>query len=333
MSDNELREPRQARLRLRAKNYLLTWPRCNADLGFIMRVLQDKFAGKVKYICVCGELHREGDPHRHAFLALNEQVPADQNTFDIPNSIEGAPAYHGNYQGARSPRDALQYVKKDGNFIEIGECPVKEKMSMAEKNRMMLERNLEDLVDEGEISLYRYKQLLVARNQYYMSRRANKARLPPKVYWLWGPTGSGKTRYAVEQAGDEYWISNHSEWFDGYWGQKCVIIDDLRSGTYKFSFLLRLLDRYPMMVQIKGGWEVWHPEVIYITAPERPEKVFINRETGETWDSIDQLIRRIHEFIEFPREATQPTQDWQEIPEGNDGMEEYYTMKTNWERQ
>nr|WCR62206.1 MAG: replication associated protein [Circoviridae sp.] len=224
----------------------------------------------------------------------------------------------------------MAYVKKDGEFIDIGECPYKEKMTTAEKNKLYLENNLEDLIEQGELSLFHYKQILVARNMYYMSKRANKERRPVRVIWLWGPTGSGKTRYAIEHAGDEYWISNHSEWFDGYWGQKTVILDDLRASTYKFAFLLRLLDRYPMMVQIKGGWEVWNPEVIYITAPERPEKVFINRETGETWDSIDQLVRRVHEFIEFPREATQPTQDWQEIPEGNDGMDEYYTMKTNW---
>lgn len=311
MSDNG--QPRATRLRLRAKNYLLTWPQCNADPGYIMRYLQDKFAGKVKYLCVCSELHKEGDPHRHAFLALTEQVAANEHTFDIPNQRVDGITWHGNYQGARSPREALQYVKKDGQFIEIGECPVKEQMSKADINKMILERNLEDLVDEGEISLYRYKQLLTAKQQYYMSRKANKAREKPKVYWLWGPTGSGKTRYAVEHAGEEYWISNNSEWFDGYWGQDTVIIDDLRASTYKYSFLLRLLDRYPMMVQIKGGWQVWIPKVIYITAPEKPEKVFVNRETGEAWDSIDQLIRRVDEFIEFPREEpTTPTENWEE---------------------
>lgn len=305
--------PTIKRLRLRGKNWFLTYPQCNLWPQWILRNIQDKLGENLVYCCIASELHKEGQPHRHVFLALKEAIKADQFTFDMPNQREQGPVFHGNYQVARSPKDALAYVKKDGDIVEFGECPYKEKMSTAEKNRLFLSRPLEELVDEGEISLYSYKQLVVARNMYLMSRNANKARVPPKVYWLYGPTGSGKTRYAVEQGGEEYWISNHSEWFDGYWGQKTAIIDDLRAGTYKFAFLLRLLDRYPMLVQIKGGWVVWDPEIIFVTAPARPEQVFINRETGETWDTVDQLVRRVHEFIEFPREEpTTPTENWEE---------------------
>lgn len=296
-----------------------------------MRQLQDKLTPHVQYICVAAELHKDGQPHRHVFIQLNESmIFNDCHFFDIQNSIEGAPPYHGNYQAAKSPKEAYNYVKKDGNFIEVGTTTIKQKMTIREKNELMLTQNLEELVMDGTISLYSYKNLLVARNMFLMNTASHKVRQVPNVYWLWGPTGSGKTRYAIEHAGEDYWISNDCQWFDGYNGQKTAILDDIRAGSYKFEFLLRLLDRYPVFVQIKGGFAVWKPETIFITAPAQPEQVFVNHETGETWDRIDQLVRRITEKIEFPREATQPTQDWQEIPEGDDGMGEYYTMKTNW---
>lgn len=307
--------------RQKGKNWLVTWPQCNEAPDRIMNQIQDKFTEKIQYVCVATEYHQDGSPHRHAFIALKEPVKFEVDLFDIHNSIEGAPDYHGNYQVAKAPKDALKYVKKDGAFREIGQCPFKSLMSTAEKNEMYLTQCLEDLVDSGDVSLFKYAQLMKARNMYLISKAANQKREKPHVYWLYGPTGSGKTRFAVEKSGDSYWISNDCKWFDGYNGQECAILDDIRAGSYSFEFLLRLLDRYPVLVQIKGGFAVWTPKHIYITAPARPEEVFVNHETGQTWDKIDQLLRRIDEFIEFPRETTQPTQDWQEILEGDDGME------------
>lgn len=317
-------------IRKQGKNWLLTWAQCNEGPDRILSELQDRFSENINYICISAELHVDGSPHRHGFINFKEPVKFTTNLFDISNSVEGGPSYHGNYQVAKAPKDALRYVKKDGIFREVGTCPFKTLMTTAEKNEMFLTQCLEDLVDSGDVSLFKYAQLLKARNMYMMSRSVNKKRDKPTVSWLYGPTGSGKTRYAVEHGGDRYWISNDCKWFDGYCGQETAILDDIRASSYSFEFLLRLLDRYPVLVQVKGGFVVWEPKKIFITAPARPEEVFINHETGQTWDKIDQLIRRIDEFIEFPREATQPTQDWQEIPEGNDGMDEYYTMKTNW---
>lgn len=72
---------------------------------------------------------------------------------------------------------------------------------------------------------------------------------------LWGPTGTGKSRFAHESAPDAYTLSlsrsTDKVWFDGYMGEETVIIDDFR-GEIPIAFLLRLLDRYPMRVEPKG---------------------------------------------------------------------------------
>lgn len=68
-----------------------------------------------------------------------------------------------------------------------------------------------------------------------------------------GPTGTGKSRRAWEEAGQEAYIKNpNTKWWDGYTGQTSVIIDEY-TGTINLSNLLLWLDRYPCLIEFKGG--------------------------------------------------------------------------------
>ena len=82
------------------------------------------------------------------------------------------------------------------------------------------------------------------------------------MLWFYGGTGTGKTREAVRLCRELYpdsWtmIDVSRGWFDGYDGQEAVILDDLRSGHLAFAQLLRILDRYPCTVPIKGNTLGW----------------------------------------------------------------------------
>lgn len=65
-----------------------------------------------------------------------------------------------------------------------------------------------------------------------------------------------------------------------------VIIDDIRSTSCSFDWLLKLLDRNALIVPTKGGFVNWNPEVILITCPESPDKCFSNHETETTFSAI-----------------------------------------------
>lgn len=73
---------------------------------------------------------------------------------------------------------------------------------------------------------------------------------------LWGPPGTGKSRYAWETGGpDAFWLSKPNSnrvFWDGYDGQEVVVIDEF-TGWLPFGFMCRLLDRYPMRVETKGS--------------------------------------------------------------------------------
>jgi len=130
---------------------------------------------------------------------------------------------------------------------------------------------------------------------------------PPNVLWFHGATGTGKTREAFVLAGEDYWVSaERGEWFDGYDGQSVAIIDDFRKAWCSFSTLLRLLDRYPLRVMVKGGSRQWRPSTIIITCPWPPETLFASRSD----EDIGQLTRRISEVRLFGEELVPPPADF-----------------------
>lgn len=206
-----------------------------------------------------------------------------------------------------------EYCQKDGNFAEGGKKPWKEVEGKKEKNQRLLQGDLEQLYLNGDIGPIDVIRAQKIRSIFETNRKpsAYKKKL---VMWFKGPTGEGKTRTAVKIAEEyfenNYWISNETlKWFDSYNGQDIAIIDDFRKSMITdWSFLLRILDGYSLIVQIKGGFVRWCPKVIIITSPASPEEAFswINKE-GETmeWDKQEQLKRRLthddeYQVYEFP---------------------------------
>ena len=122
---------------------------------------------------------------------------------------------------------------------------------------------------------------------------------PTRVYWFHGPTGTGKSRAALEEGGvDAYWKNPTDYWWDGYSDQECVIIDDYRKDFCKFSDLLRLFDRYPLRLNVKGSTVSFMAKRIYVTSPKDPEETW----SGRTDEDLAQLMRRITEVRYFPGE-------------------------------
>lgn len=92
---------------------------------------------------------------------------------------------------------------------------------------------------------------------------------PRNVIVIWGPTGMGKSRQAhaagatpVDIVGGRFMI--------GYDYQDCVLLDDFDWKQVGRSYFLRLLDRYQVTIEVKGGSVLWVPSTIYITANYDP---------------------------------------------------------------
>lgn len=115
------------------------------------------------------------------------------------------------------------------------------------------------------------------------------------MYWYYGSTGTGKTRAASGADPDAYWKNPAHKWWDGYQGESTIIIDDYRADFCKFSELLRLFDRYPYQVEVKGGTRQFLARKIYVTTPKSPALTWESR----TEEDLAQLLRRITEVKHF----------------------------------
>lgn len=141
---------------------------------------------------------------------------------------------------------------------------------------------------------------LCARYPRFVDRLALKYAKPrewiPDIFVYWGQTGTGKSRRAFEEAEDPY-VHSGGQWFDGYTGESDVIFDDFGGSEFKLTYLLKLLDRYPMRVPVKGGFVNWVPRKVFITSNYCPKEWFPNAKD----EHVRALLRRITKTVVFRR--------------------------------
>lgn len=135
-----------------------------------------------------------------------------------------------------------------------------------------------------------YVKYYKALNHYRMMT------MPPRnhdtqVTVIWGPTGTGKSKYCKDQFPEAYW-KQRSQWWDNYTSQKTVVIDEFY-GWLPFDTLLRLCDRYPLLVETKGGQTQFVAEHIVITSNTIPERWYKHV-------YFQAFVRRVNHWLIMP---------------------------------
>lgn len=208
-----------------------------------------------------------------------------------------------------SPQDSLVYCSKEDKDPWIhGVCPVDEpgskKVKKAQGHRTDLDEFADSIKTHGIQATVMANPTMYLKfpsaseklaSRFYKQARVEKERIPPKVIWCYGPTGSGKTKWVKEQSAtiDQWWSGKNLRWWDGYDEESVVIIDDFRKDFCTFHELLRILDRYEYRIEVKHGTTMLRAQWIYITSPFHPRDVYHGRE------DVEQLIRRITKVFYF----------------------------------
>lgn len=118
------------------------------------------------------------------------------------------------------------------------------------------------------------------------------------VIVIWGPTGTGKSKWCTDQYPNAYW-KPRSQWWDGYTGQDTVVLDEFY-GWIPFDTLLRLCDRYPLNVEVKGGTVNFNAKTIILTSNKIPSCWYSNV-------YFNSFIRRVEEWRIYKSEQEQYT--------------------------
>lgn len=199
---------------------------------------------------------------------------------------------------------AIAYCRKedtrvDGPFSD-GDIPVQGKRTDIEEAREAI------LDGASELELANANFGLWCRNRKSFSAYRNLVWEPrsEKTYSLiyWGKAGTGKTRAAYDTYGtgavyDLPRPNGGSVWFDGLSpGHSVLLIDDFY-GWLPCHLLLKLMDRYPLQVPVKGGMVNFACKYLYITSNKHWDEWYDWSKLGH--NLREAFIRRIDEELEF----------------------------------
>lgn len=143
-----------------------------------------------------------------------------------------------NYKWKNERENALKMLSKSSRKQEIRTLI---------GNGTIREYNIENFVNIDEYDDYKktIDNAFAYRRKTIIHKGGNKNM---DVIFICGTSGSGKTTYAKEYAqekGYSYYVSSGSnDVLDGYEGQDCLILDDLRPSCMGLSDLLKMLDNH-----------------------------------------------------------------------------------------
>jgi len=141
-------------------------------------------------------------------------------------------------------------------------------------------------------SFLRYERGL--RSYYRLKSRGRD--WPMEIIIIVGPSGTNKSRWARDNAGDSVFWKDGSKWWDGYEGQHTVVWDEFYGHCCPYSVLLRILDRYPLAIEIKGGFQNFVSKRIIFTTNQDPSEWYNAERTHQVSWILNPLHRRIEEF-------------------------------------
>lgn len=244
--------------------------------------------------CIYGrETGESGTRHLQGYIEFSRRL-----RFDRVKRILGQ-RYH---LEARlgTAQEAAEYCRKeDESPYEYGTISVS-----SQGKRTDLESLHESLKDKKSLSyvadehfgaFIKYQRGINAYRLVTSTRR--DPQYPPSVVVYWGRTGTGKTRAVWDNAvsPSDVWVYAGSGWFDGYDGQPIALFDDFSGSEFKISYLLKVLDRYPMQVPVKGGFVNWTPQEIYLTSNLDPSVWYMNA----SQEHVAALRRRFSHVVFF----------------------------------
>ena len=135
---------------------------------------------------------------------------------------------------------------------------------------------------------------------------------PPRVVLYYGAPGTGKTRQAYQLYGDTlYHKTANTKWFDAYTGQKTLLLDDFAGAASKMplTYTLQLLDRYPMKVEVKGGFVNMIATNIVLTTNIHPRLWYDYSKRECQYKALARRIHSCYWFTDAEKEAIEVTHD------------------------
>lgn len=233
------------------------------------------------------EISPSGTPHLQGYIEFNKRLRLNQ-----AKRLLGDRIHLESRRG--TPSEARNYCIKDGDYWEKGDISTVSQGTRTDlqgaADAVLSGKRTREVAKEFPTTFIKYSRGLLALRRQCQESRTWK----PDVRVYWGAPGTGKTRQ-VHDNEPEVYSHPGGPWFDGYDGQEAVLFDDFTGSCFKIQYLLKLIDRYPMDVPIKGGFVAWVPRRIFFTSNISIDEWY----PGARPIHVEALKRRIDQVTHF----------------------------------
>lgn len=313
--------PSTRSFRLQGKRFFFTWPRCTTSSEDAL----SKLLGwrPLDRCMVARELHADGTPHLHALLWLKRRMDIRSCT-----TLDAILGQHGNYQGMRDPVASVKYLlKEDTSPAVFGFDPNEYVAASANKRVARTGGTWDSVVQhlrEGRTLADFENQAFIARNLRHLLRYDDWRRscVPTnrvgdwriKCMVIWGPTGMYKSTWGRGIArgpsnghgiaGDTFplpYQRSGGTWWDGYRGQRTLLLDDFDPSKMPLLQLLRVLDSFTFVGEVKGSVVTADWTEVIITNNIHPDRWY----PTEGPERMAALLRRLKVVYVAPDDS-----DW-----------------------
>lgn len=253
------------------------------------------------YVVYQEEIGEKGTPHLQGYL----QFSAQKRGAWVTNQVEALHLRKGkpHTEAARgSDEDNEAYcTKEDGRLggpYRFGERQAIAGKKGGRSDLIAVKRDLDNGMSMRDVSKKHFGDFIRYARGLKEYKRLNTAPRdgPPEVVVYCGPSGTGKSMAALAENPGAYWFPPGGNWWDDYDGEHTVIVDEMYGHRLPFTFLLQLLDRYPLKVQTKGGFVEMTAKKFVFTTNQEPEDWYDGEKTHQASWAENPLNRRLTEF-------------------------------------
>lgn len=280
------------------------------DCGFTHERIKTILSGlkSINYWCMGDEIGLEtGTYHTHVFINGRNAI--------MFSTIKGRfPSVHIDHCRGTA-QECKEYVSKTGKWLhdkkrdtvvpdtfeEFGECPVERVGSGKYADLISFIR-----LGYSNAEIYDVDPSFIASSDKLDRIRADLLQEQYKKDWrelsvsyLWGDTGSGKTRSVMDKYGysNVYRVTDYLHPFDGYNGQDIIIFEEFRS-SFRIQDILSYLDGYPLMLPARYSNRVACFTKVYLISNIPLGQQYPNVQNDEP-ESFNAFLRRIHNVYHF----------------------------------
>lgn len=283
------------------------------DSGFTHENIQKILVTNFKafgYGALADEVGEQGTPHTHIFACFRSPVRFSMvKKYFSTAHIEAV---------AGSVEQNLSYLKKEGKWANTSKAETSvpgtfEEWGERPPENLGKDKDLETLyhmvVDEGLTNaeilrlnndyIMQIDRLDKIRTTYLQEKFKGERRLDLEVTYVFGSTGSGKSRGVLDTYGDSnvYRVTNYDHPFDQYSCEPVLVFEEFRS-SLTMSDMLNYLDIYPIALKARYNNKIACFNKVFIITNWELEKQYAERQITDK-ESWQAFLRRIHKVKHY----------------------------------